>query len=94
MKYLMSDSSPLFQFLYHFVPGGKSFSEVHDMQMKQLEEKNGGTLPQWVNVFSIPPSFMKTFTHAVGQALDVPNWGTNYRKFIKPSFEIRQPPKQ
>lgn len=55
VPYLMPDSSPLFELLYHFVPGKKSLSEIHGMQIKQWEVKNGGALPNLVNILSIPP---------------------------------------
>ena len=48
-----SDQKSFLRFLYQWVPGIKSFSEIHDMEMKVVDNKykpTGTTPPTWVPV--------------------------------------------
>ena len=92
-KWILSDSNPLFQLLYQVVPGAKSASEIHDKQIHAMEaayKDREQKIPDSMAVITIIPSILQTFVHAVGSALDVPNWGNNW-EIIKPSFESRMP---
>ena len=93
VNYGASDQNPFLRFLYHWVPGVKSFSEIHDMEMKVVDNKykpTGTTPPTWVPVVTILPSFLYSFVHAGGSTLDMANWNKNWDTYIRHSFEIRQ----
>lgn len=92
---ILSDQNPFLKFLYHVIPGIKSFSEVHDKQMKAIDKKYndiGKETPTWVASGTILPSFLQTFVHAIGSTLDISNWGNNWGS-IKQSYEPRDQPK-
>ena len=91
-KFWSGTSNPLFQFLYHVIPGVKSASEIHDAQTDRLAElyKNAGReMPGWLSAATIIPSFMQTYLHAAGTTLNVPNWGSSWDNYIKRSFDVR-----
>ena len=56
--YIMSDDNPFLQTLY-LVPGVKSLSEIHDIQMKQYQALNDGQISSLYTVFTLPSSFAK-----------------------------------
>ncbi|MDR2695167.1 MAG: hemagglutinin repeat-containing protein, partial [Deltaproteobacteria bacterium] len=84
-----SDGNPVLQFLYHVIPGFKSSSEIHDLQMRELEKVYGGEVPFLVLVGTIVPSFALNFLHAVGNTLNVSNWSSNWQK-LQRSYELRK----
>ena len=93
VNYGASDRNPFLRFLYQWVPGIKSFSEIHDMEMKIVDDKykpTGTTPPTWVPVVTILPSFLYSFVHAGGSTLDITNWSKNWDTYIRRSYEIRQ----
>ena len=92
VNYGASDQNPFLRFLYHWVPGVKSFSEIHDMEMKVVDGKyaSPADVPKWVPAATILPSFLNSFVHAGGSTLDVTNWSKNWDTYIRHSFEIRQ----
>ena len=93
VNYGASDQNPFLRFLYQWVPGIKSFSEIHDMEMKIVDDKykpTGTTPPTWVPVVTILPSFLYSFVHAGGSTLDITNWSKNWDTYIRRSYEIRQ----
>lgn len=93
VNYGASDRNPFLRFLYQWVPGIKSFSEIHDMEMKVVDDKykpTGTTPPTWVPVATILPSFLYSFVHAGGSTLDITNWSKNWDTYIRRSYEIRQ----
>lgn len=91
VNYWASDQNPFLKFLYHWVPGIKSFSEIHDMEMKVVDGKyESSKPPTWVPVVTILPSFLYSFVHAGGSTLDVTNWSKNWDNFIHESYKIRQ----
>ena len=92
VNYGASDQNPFLRFLYHWVPGVKSFSEIHDMEMKVVDGKYASPtdVPKWVPAATILPSFLNSFVHAGGSTLDVTNWSKNWDTYIRHSFEIRR----
>ena len=92
VNYGASDQNPFLRFLYHWVPGVKSFSEIHDMEMKVVDGKyaSPADVPKWLPAATILPSFLNSFVHAGGSTLDVTNWSKNWGTYIRHSFEIRR----
>ena len=93
VNYWGSDQNPFFKFLYHWVPGIKSFSEIHDAEMRVVDDKykpTGSEAPFWVPAATILPSFLNSLVHAGGSTLDVANWSKSWNTYIQKSYEVRQ----
>ena len=90
---LMSENNPLLQLLFHLVPGIKSFSEIHDVQMLQYEDAHHTAAPSLYTVVTIPISFTRSLIGALQSTLDIANWGNNWNT-IKTSYQLRKGQKQ
>jgi filamentous hemagglutinin len=87
--FLASDENPFLQILYHLVPGFKSSSEIHDVQMKIYEENTRQDLPLPFITMTIPGSFARSYIYAVTVILDIENWGKNLEN-IRNSYTLRK----
>lgn len=56
------DTNPLFSLMYHIIPGARSSTLTHDMEMRAAESKT-----PFYKTISIPGSFAMTYYSLIGQ---------------------------
>ena len=78
-----------FQAFYHFVPWGKSFTELHDRQMQVWQkEHNDDEPPDWYVRATIPGSFVRTYMASLATIPDVPGWAFALEEIYR-SYTLR-----